>query len=81
PTLSLLVKEGVVEKAAYSQEEVLDAAKIFTKTEGIVPAPETAHAIKQVIVEALKCKQNNTKKTIVFCFSGHGLLDLPAYEP
>ncbi|MEM1565986.1 MAG: TrpB-like pyridoxal phosphate-dependent enzyme [Candidatus Bathyarchaeia archaeon] len=81
PTLSLLIKEGIVEKAAYTQEEVLEAAKIFARTEGIVPAPETAHAIKQVMVEALKCKQRNLHKTIVFCFSGHGLLDLSAYQP
>ncbi|MEM3640960.1 MAG: TrpB-like pyridoxal phosphate-dependent enzyme [Candidatus Bathyarchaeia archaeon] len=80
PTLSLLVKEGIVEKAAYPQQEVLEAAKIFIKTEGIVPAPESAHAIKQVIVEALKCKRRNAQKTIIFCFSGHGLLDLSAYE-
>jgi len=68
-----------IKTAAYQQEEVLDAAKTFVKTEGIVPAPETAHAIKQTIVEALKCKRRNLKKTIVFCFSGHGLLDLGAY--
>lgn len=80
PTLSLLIKEGIVEKVAYSQEEVLEAAKIFIKTEGIIPAPETTHAIKQVIVEALRFRQKNLKKTIVFCFSGHGLLDLSAYE-
>ena len=81
PTLSILIKEGIVEKAAYTQEEVLEIAKIFAKTEGIVPAPETAHAIKQVMVEALKCKRRKQQKTIVFCFSGHGLLDLSAYSP
>ncbi|MEM1540801.1 MAG: TrpB-like pyridoxal phosphate-dependent enzyme [Candidatus Bathyarchaeia archaeon] len=80
PTLSLLIKEGIVENAAYDQREVLESAKIFARTEGIVPAPETAHAIKQAIVEALKCKRKNQQKTIVFCFSGHGLLDLSAYS-
>lgn len=80
PTLSLLIKEGIVEKEAYAQEEVLEAGRIFARTEGIVPAPETAHAIRQVMVEALKCKRRNLQKTIVFCFSGHGLLDLSAYE-
>ncbi|MEM2320472.1 MAG: TrpB-like pyridoxal phosphate-dependent enzyme [Candidatus Bathyarchaeia archaeon] len=80
PILSLLIKEGIVEAEAYSQEEVLEAAKIFARVEGIVPAPETAHAIKQVMVEAQQCKRENLKKTIVFCFSGHGLLDLSTFE-
>ncbi|MBS7252193.1 MAG: pyridoxal-phosphate dependent enzyme, partial [Candidatus Freyarchaeota archaeon] len=80
PTLSILIKENIIEKAAYTQEEVLESAKIFAKTEGIVPAPETAHAIRQVTVEALKCRRKNLQKTIVFCFSGHGLLDLSAYK-
>jgi tryptophan synthase beta chain len=80
PTLSLLVKEGIVKSVAYSQEEVLEAGRIFAKTEGIIPAPETAHAIKHVIEEALTCRRKHENKTIVFCFSGHGLLDLSAYE-
>lgn len=81
PALSLLIKEGIVERAAYAQEEVLEAGRIFARTEGLVPAPETAHAIKQVIVEAVRCRRRNLQKTIIFCFSGHGLLDLGAYEP
>jgi tryptophan synthase beta chain len=80
PTLSILIKEGIVRPVAYSQEDVLEAGRIFAKTEGIIPAPETAHAIKQVIEEARVCRQKGEGKTIVFCFSGHGLLDLAAYE-
>jgi len=77
PSLSLLIKEGVVSSVAYEQEEVFDAARIFVRTEGIVPAPETAHAIKAVIDEARKCSED---KIIAFNFSGHGLLDLGSYE-
>lgn len=80
PVLSLLIHEGLVKPAAYTQEEVLESARIFAKTEGIVPAPETAHAIKRVIDEAVRCRKRNLDKTILFCFSGHGLLDLSAYE-
>lgn len=77
PSLSLLVKEGVVKSVAYNQDEVFEAAMIFAKTEGIVPAPETAHAIKAVIDEARRCKE---ERVIAFNFSGHGLLDLGGYE-
>jgi pyridoxal-phosphate dependent TrpB-like enzyme len=80
PTLSILISEGIVKPVAYSQEEVLEAGRIFAKTEGIIPAPETAHAVKHVIEEAKACRRRQTPKTIVFCFSGHGLLDLTAYE-
>jgi tryptophan synthase beta chain len=80
PTLSILINEGMVKPVAYSQAEVLEAGRIFAKTEGIIPAPETAHAIKQVIEEAKSCRRREANKTIVFCFSGHGLLDLVAYE-
>jgi len=58
----------------------LEAGRIFAKTEGIIPAPETAHAIKHVIEEAKTCRRREANRTIVFCFSGHGLLDLTAYE-
>jgi len=80
PTLSLLVKEGVVEAVAYQQKEVFDAAIMFAKTEGIVPAPETAHAIKSVLDEAKKADKEGEEKVIVFNFSGHGFFDLSAYE-
>ncbi|MBI2127412.1 MAG: TrpB-like pyridoxal-phosphate dependent enzyme, partial [Thaumarchaeota archaeon] len=60
--------------------EVFEAARIFAQTEGVIPAPETAHSIKCVIDEAMKCKQKNEKKVIVFALTGHGLLDLTAYD-
>ncbi|NYZ79217.1 TrpB-like pyridoxal phosphate-dependent enzyme [Candidatus Micrarchaeota archaeon] len=77
PSLSLLVKEGVVKSVAYEQDDVFEAARMFVRTEGIIPAPETAHAIKAVIDEARKCSE---EKIIAFNFSGHGLLDLGSYE-
>ncbi|BAJ50783.1 tryptophan synthase beta subunit [Candidatus Caldarchaeum subterraneum] len=80
PTLSLLVKEGLVEPRAYGQDEVLEAAMMFAKAEGIVVAPETAHAVKCVIDEAIKCRETGEKLNILFCLSGHGLLDLSSYE-
>jgi tryptophan synthase beta chain len=80
PTLSLLAKHGIVKAIAYSQIETFEAGSIFAKTEGIIPAPETSHAIKSVIDEALKCKKSGEKKVIAFNFSGHGLLDLKGYE-
>ncbi|TRM74300.1 TrpB-like pyridoxal-phosphate dependent enzyme, partial [Sulfolobus sp. E5] len=64
----------------YSEREIFEAAKIFMQTQGIVPAPESAHAIKAVIDEANEAKKNNEKKVIVFNLSGHGLLDLSNYE-
>lgn len=79
PILSLLIHEGV-RPAAYGQEEVFESVKVFAKTEGIIPAHETAHAIKGVIDEAVKCRRRNLNKVILFCLSGHGLLDLQAYE-
>ena len=80
PVLSLLIHEGLVKPLAYAQDEVFEAARIFAKTEGIVPAPETAHVIKGIIDEAVKCRKRNLDKTMLFCLSGHGLLDLQAYE-
>jgi len=80
PVLCLLVKKGVVEAVAYRQNAVFEAAVTFARTEGIVPAPETAHAIKAVIDEALKCKETGQERTIVFNFSGHGHFDMSAYD-
>jgi tryptophan synthase beta chain len=65
---------------AYDQKEIFEAARILAQTEGIIPAPETAHAIKYAIDEALRCKKTGEKKVIAFNNSGHGLLDLSAYE-
>ena len=80
PSLSLLIHEGFIEARAYDQVEVFEAARIFAQTEGIVPAPETAHAVKAVLDVALEAKRRNEEITILFNLSGHGLLDLSAYE-
>lgn len=80
PSLCLLKKEGVVEAVAYPQTAVFEAAVVFAKTEGIIPAPETAHAVRAAIDEAIRAREKNERKVIVFNFSGHGLLDLSAYE-
>jgi len=80
PIISFLVKEGLMEARAYHQVEVFEAAVTFAQTEGYIPAPETAHAIKAVIDEAVNCRESGEAKTIFFNFSGHGLLDLSAYD-
>ncbi len=80
PTLSLLKAEGIIEAVAYKQTEVFEAGTLFAKLEGIVPAPESAHAVKAVIDEALKAKKEGEPRVILFNLSGHGLLDLAGYE-
>ncbi|BCU68451.1 TrpB-like pyridoxal-phosphate dependent enzyme [Sulfolobales archaeon HS-7] len=80
PSLSLLIKRGKVRWREYSEAEVFDAAKLMIESQGLVPAPETAHAIASVIEEARNAKKSGDRKTIVFNFSGHGLLDLTNYE-
>ncbi len=80
PLVSFLYHKQLIEAVAYGQKDVFDAASTFARCEGIIPAPESAHAIKHAIVEALNAKEEGKKKTILFCLSGHGLLDLGAYE-
>ncbi len=80
PIVSLLVKEGLMDAVALPQTKVFEAALTFARTEGMIPAPETNHAIAAAIDEALKAKEEGKKKVILFNFSGHGLLDLAAYE-
>ncbi len=80
PTLCLLVVEKIIEAVAYHQTEIFEAGKIFTRTEGIVPAPESAHAIKAVIDLALEARKKNEEMVILFNLSGHGLLDLQGYK-
>jgi tryptophan synthase beta chain len=80
PSLSLLINKGYISSVAYSQNEVFEAAQIFAKTEGMITAPESAHNVKCAIEEALRCKKSGEKKVIAFNNSGHGLLDLQAYE-
>jgi len=80
PILSFLHQRGLMEATAYGQLSCFKAAQIFAQCEGIIPAPETSHAVKAVIDEALRCKRQKKEETIVFNFSGHGLLDLKGYE-
>ncbi|HEC95305.1 MAG TPA: TrpB-like pyridoxal phosphate-dependent enzyme [Thermoplasmatales archaeon] len=80
PLLCRLTREGYMEAIAYHQNEVFEAAKLFAQTEGILVAPETAHAVKAAIDFAKMCKQKNEQKTIVFANSGHGHFDLAAYD-
>jgi tryptophan synthase beta chain len=80
PLVSLLHKEGIIEAVALHQNATFQAAVTFARAEGIVPAPETAHAVKVVMDEALACKEAGQAKTIVFNLSGHGHFDLAAYD-
>jgi len=80
PLLCLLVNKGIVSARACTQNPAFEAAVLFAKTEGIIPAPETAHAIKGAIDEAMKCKETGEEKCIVIGFSGHGHFDLSAYD-
>lgn len=80
PQVSLLTKEGYIEPRSVHQRDVFEAGITFARNEGILPAPETTHAIKVAIDEALKCKQTGEEKTIVMNFSGHGMLDIKGYR-
>jgi tryptophan synthase beta chain len=80
PLVSLLVENGDIEGRAVHQLEAFDAAITFARTEGIVPAPESSHAIRVAIDEALEAKSAGRSKVIVFNLSGHGHFDLGAYE-
>ncbi len=79
PTLSFLKELGYVSAEAYSQRECFEAARLFAETEGIIPAPESSHAIKSAIVHALEAKKQNKKSVIAFNLSGHGLIDMEGY--
>jgi len=80
PTVSSLIDAKMIKSIAYEEHEVFEAAILFARTEGIISAPESAHAIKAAIDKAIECKIMNQPKTIVFNLSGHGLLDLAGYE-
>ncbi len=80
PLVSLLVDQGVISARAYHQNAVFEASLLFARTEGTVPAPETAHAIKAAVDEAVKCRETGEEKCIVFMFSGHGHFDLASYD-
>ena len=78
--VSQLMKDGIMEATDIKQLDSFKAAMLFAKAEGIIPAPESAHAIAATINEALKCKEEGTQKTILFNLSGHGLIDMTAYD-
>lgn len=80
PLLCNLLHSGVVESEAYPQTKAFEAACLFIKTEGILAAPETAHAICAAIEAAKRCKETGEKKVIAFNYSGHGYFDLAGYQ-
>ena len=79
-TLSALREQGILDARSYRQTEVFEAATEFARTEGILPAPESSHAIKGAIDEALRCKETGEKKTILFGLTGTGYFDLYGYQ-
>ena len=80
PIVSKLYELKLIEAISYTQNQVFEAGVIFSKTEGIIPAPETNHAVRAAIDEAIKAKKENKKKVILFNLSGHGHFDLKAYD-
>lgn len=80
PMVSHCKKLGLIDAVAYPQTKVFESAVLFARTEGLVPAPESAHAIAAAIDEANACKRDGKKRVIVFNLSGNGLLDLAAYD-
>ena len=78
--VSQLKKDNLMEAVDIKQLDTFNAALLFAKTEGIIPAPESSHAIAAAINEALVCKEEGTQKTILFNLSGHGLIDMAAYD-
>ena len=78
--VSQLIKDGQMKGMDIPQLESFEAGLTFARTEGIIPAPESCHAIAATIREALKCKESGEKKTILFNLSGHGLIDMPSYD-
>ena len=80
PVLSQLYDDGLMEAVSVKQTEVFEAAEMFARVEGILPAPESSHAIRVAIDEALKCKETGEAKNIVFGLTGTGYFDMVAYE-
>ena len=79
PLVSHVKELGLMEAVAYGQAECFAAGVLFARHEGIVPAPESTHAIKGAVEEALRCKREGKAETILFCLSGHGHFDMTAY--
>jgi len=80
PIVSQLYHDGIIEAVAYGQKAVFDAAVMFARAEGIVPAPESSHAIRAAVDEALKVKESGEEKVILFNLSGHGYFDMSSYD-
>jgi tryptophan synthase beta chain len=80
PLVSAALRDGLMEAQAIHQSECFEAGLLFSKTEGIIPAPETTHAIAATIREAKKAKEEGKEKVILFNFSGHGMMDLVGYS-
>jgi tryptophan synthase beta chain len=80
PMVSHALKLGLIEAQAYEQAKVFEAGTLFARTEGIVPAPEAAHAIAAVVKDAIAAREAGEKKVLLFNLSGHGLLDLSSYD-
>ncbi|HOI50302.1 MAG TPA: TrpB-like pyridoxal phosphate-dependent enzyme, partial [Prolixibacteraceae bacterium] len=80
PLVSAAFNDGLMEAQAIHQSECFEAGLLFAKTEGIIPAPETTHAIASAIREAKRAKEEGKEKVILFGFSGHGLMDLVGYD-
>ena len=78
--VSQLLKDNLMEAVDIQQLEAFDAAVLFAEAEGIIPAPESSHAIAAAIREAKKCTETGEQKTILFCLSGHGLIDMASYD-
>lgn len=80
PIVGLLREQGLIDAVALEQSEAFAAGKLSARLHGYLPAPESAHALKAAIDVALRCKQERRKAVVVLCYSGHGLLDLAAYD-
>lgn len=80
PLISALVDTGNMDAVAYTQNEIFEAGIMFAKSEAIIPAPESNHAIKAAIDKALECKESGDEKVILFNLSGHGYFDMSAYD-
>jgi tryptophan synthase beta chain len=80
PLVSHVLAAGLIEAEAYGQREVFESAVAFARTEGTIPAPESAHAVHSCVQHAIAARESGEKKTILFNLSGHGIFDMAAYE-
>ena len=78
--ISQLIKDGYMHGVDIAQIEAFEAGMLFSRAEGIIPAPESCHAIAATIREAKKATEEGTAPVLLFCLSGHGLIDMPSYE-